>query len=116
MSAKITIGAEVIDLTTLPAAPLIVPVALTSPTPPPITVPTLNLTAADLPPVFLPLFSIGNTANGISCFNIYSAFVTQLNADFAAATPASVAGIDAHGTYNRATNTFTANTINVVLD
>jgi hypothetical protein len=79
-------------------------------------VPTVNLTAADLPPVFLPLFSIGNTANGVSCFNTFSTFVSQLKTDFAAATPSSMAAFIAHGTYDRATNTFTANAINVVLD
>ncbi len=115
-SAQITIGAEVIDVTTLPASPMIVPVVPATPAPPPIKVPTANLTAADLPPVFLPLFSYGNNANGVSCFNTFSSFVTGLNTAFAAATPASIAAVTAHGTYNRATNTFSADAINVVLD
>jgi hypothetical protein len=114
-SAQITVGAEVIDVTKLPASPTIVGAPFT-PAPPPIKVPTVNLTAADLPPVFLPLFSIGNTANGVSCFNTFSTFVSQLKTDFAAATPSSMAAFTAHGTYDRATNTFTANAINVVLD
>ncbi len=116
VSAQINIGAEVIDLTTLPAGtPTFVPQSVPKP-PPPITVATTNITEAQLPPVFLPLFSFGSTTAGVQCFNTFSTFVTQLNAAFAAATPASIAAIDARGTYNRATNTFTADTVNVVLD
>jgi hypothetical protein len=111
VSAQIRIGDEIVDLTTLPATPLIVPQIVPAP-PLPNTVAT---TTPTLPPAFLPLFSFGSTANGISCFNTFSAFVTQLNAAFAAATPASMSAIDARGTYNRATNTFTAAAINVVL-
>jgi len=112
VSAQIHIGAETIDLTTLPASPTIVPVSV--PTPPlPNTVAT---TTPTLPPVFLPLFSVGSNATSISCFNTFATFVSTLNAAFTAATPASVYSATARGTYNRATNQFTAAVINVVLD
>jgi hypothetical protein len=115
VSAQINIGAEVIDVTTLPAGtPTIVPQIVPTP-PPPIKVATTNITEAQLPPVFLPLFSVGSTANGISCFNTFSSFVSTLQTDFAAATPSVVVALDARGTYNRATNTFTAAAVNVVL-
>ena len=113
-SAQIHVGAEVIDLSSLPATPQIMPQIVPAP-PAPITVPSLTLTPAQLPPTFLPLFSLGSSANGISCYNLFNKFVFFLNQQFAAAPPASVAAITAHGTYNRATNTFTAATINVVL-
>jgi hypothetical protein len=115
VSAQITIGAEVIDLTTLPAGtPMIVPQIVPTP-PPPIKVATANITEAQLPPVFLPLFSVGSTANGISCFNSFTVFTSTLMKDFTAATPSAMVALDARGTYNRATNTFTAAAVNVVL-
>jgi hypothetical protein len=116
ISAQINVGAESIDLATLPATPLIVPVAVTTPVPPPIKVATPGLTAADLPPTFLPLFCVGSSVAGISCFNTFSQYVTTLNGDFAAATPASVYAITARGTYDRAGNTFTASALDVVVD
>jgi hypothetical protein len=115
LSAQIHIGAEVIDLTTLPASPTVVPQSVPAP-PAPITVATYNLTAADLPPVFLPLFSFGEPTASISCFNTFSTFVTQLSAAFTVATPASVLSVTARGTYSRANNSLTAAAINVVLD
>jgi hypothetical protein len=114
-SAQINIGSEVIDLTTLPAGtPLIVPQSV-PPAPPPIMVPTENITEAQLPPVFLPLFSVGSSANGINCYNTFGTFVSTLITDFSGATPQAMFGLTARGTYNRATNTFTAAAINVVL-
>jgi hypothetical protein len=113
VSAQINIGSEVIDLTTLPAGtPVIVPQLVPTP-PPPIKVPTTGLTAADLPPVFLPLFSVGSTANGIYCFNSFQSFTSNLQNIFSSATPAALFSLDARGTYNRANNTFTAAAINV---
>ena len=111
-SAQIQIGAEIIDLTTLPASPTIVPVVVPAP-PLPNTVAT---TTPTLPPVFLPLFSFGSSATSISCFNTFATFVSTLNTAFAAAAPASVYSVTARGTYDRATNQFTAAVINVVLD
>jgi hypothetical protein len=61
----------------------------------------------------MPLFSVGNSTIGISSFNVSSSFVTQVNTTFATPTPAT--RFTAVGLYNRATNTFSASTINVVL-
>jgi hypothetical protein len=114
ISAVIRIGAEDIDVTTLPATPTIVPVIVPAP-PLPIKVATSGLTAADLPPTFLPLFCVGTAANGISCYNTFATFVSTLNTDFTAASPSAMVLFDARGSYNRATNTFTAEAIDVVL-
>jgi len=114
-SAEIHIGAEVIDLTTLPATPQIVPLLVPAP-PMPIKVATLNLPASAAPAAFLPLFSYGSSAAGIYCFNTFSQFVGLLNSGFTDAPPVSVLAVTARGTYNRATNTFTATALNVVFD
>jgi hypothetical protein len=86
-------------------SPLIVPQV-----PPPAT--------AGLPAVFLPLFAIGGptpaTTNttGITVYNTFSTFVTQLPTSIVAATPAL--HFVATGVYNRGSNTFTASSIDVV--
>jgi hypothetical protein len=99
-SGVIRIGEESIDMTTLAATPNIVSVA---PIPPP---------SPGLPAVLLPMFSIGNTVLGMSSFNTLAAYVTQVNTTLAT-VPALK--FTAGGVYNRATNIFTASTINVVL-
>jgi hypothetical protein len=105
-SGQILIGAESIDITTLGATPQIVPEP--APAPP-----------AGLPPVFAPLFSVGPggtavaTVTPILSFNGFVSFVNQLNATFADNTPAT--RFVARGLYDRASNTFTATRINVVL-
>jgi hypothetical protein len=105
-AGQILIGAESIDITTLSATPQIVP----EPAPPP---------PAGLPPVFAPLFAVGPggtavaTVTPILSFNGFDAFVTQLNTTFGAPTPATK--FVARGFYDRASNTFTATRINVVL-
>jgi hypothetical protein len=115
VSAQIFIGAEMIDLTTLPAGtPTIVPVSVPTP-PPPIKVPTTNIAENQLPPVFLPLFCVGSSAAGIACYNTFSAFTSALMSDFTGATPQAMFTASARGTYNRATNTFTAAAVNIVL-
>jgi hypothetical protein len=103
-AAVIRIGSESIDLTA-PATvtPLIVPQA-----PPAAT--------AGLPPVFLPLFSIGgltaaNTTT-IAVYNTFATFVTKLPTAIVAATPAL--HFVATGLYNRGNNTFTASRIDLV--
>jgi hypothetical protein len=96
----IRIGQESIDITTLAATPSIVSAA---PIPPP---------SPGLSALLLPLFSVGNTVAGISSFNTLAAYVTQLNTTLAT-VPALK--FTAGGVYNRATNIFTATTINVVL-
>jgi hypothetical protein len=103
----IRIGSESIDLKSLAASPLIVPQV-----PPPVTPAT-----AGLPPVFLPSFAIGGptaTANttGITVYNTFSTFVTQLPTSIVAATPAL--HFVATGVYNRSSNTFTASSVDVV--
>jgi sulfur transfer complex TusBCD TusB component (DsrH family) len=99
----IRIGSESIALNALPETPRIVPQATPAATP-------------GLPAVFLPLFSIGNLSAAdtttITEFNVFSDFVTQLPKSLVAATPAL--HLVATGTYNRAGNTFTASSIDVV--
>jgi hypothetical protein len=104
-SGNLQIGAQNIDITTLAATPMIVPQA--APPPP-----------AGLPPVFQPIFSVGpgataaGTASGILSFNGFGTFVTQLTTTFATK---SATKFVANGRYDRAGNTFTASSINVVL-
>jgi hypothetical protein len=109
-SGQLRIGAETIDITTLPATP-----AMT-------IVPAAAVPAANGLPLFVPLFSVGPganaaataaTTNPISAFNSFGAFVTQLNKTFA--TPTSATQFVARGLYNRASNIFTASSIDVVL-
>jgi hypothetical protein len=99
-SGEIRIGAEVIDITTLGATPQVIPQPLPAP-------------VAGLPPIFLPVFSLGNPVGGVFSFNGYAEYVTRLNATFA--TPLPTFKFTASGVYNRATNIFTASTINVIL-
>ena len=114
-SGEIRIGSESVDLKSLPATPLIVP----APTP---------AGTAGVPDVFLPLFAVGNpvtsaatvdaggtttATTAIGLFNTYATYVTQLGSSITAASPAL--RFEATGLYNRASNTFTASSINVVL-
>jgi hypothetical protein len=105
-SGQLRIGAETVDITTLSASPTIVP-AVASPDP------TTGL------PLFSPVFSVGPGAitetviNPIQSFNGFANFVTQLNTTFATPTPTTK--FVARGFYNRAANTFTASSIDVVL-
>ncbi len=105
-SGQLRIGAETIDVTTLSATPNIVP-AVAAPDP------TSGL------PLFMPRFSVGAgaiseaTTSPIASFNTFAAFVTQLNTTFATPTPATQ--FVARGMYDRASNTFTASSIDVVL-
>jgi hypothetical protein len=86
-------------MTTLPASPQIVPAAATND-------PTSGL------PLFRPVFSVGNNLVGIESFNTLTPLEAQATTLFAA-TPALK--FLARGSYDRATNTFTASRINVVL-
>jgi hypothetical protein len=101
---QMRVGAETIDLKTLSASPSIVPAAAAP--------------AANGLPLFSPVFSVGagaTTVAGtpISSFNGFAAFVTQLNTTFATPTPATK--VVARGLFTRASNTFTASSIDVVL-
>ncbi len=113
--AVIRVGAEVINLTAQSASPTIVPalpIAATS-------------TAPGLPPVFMPVFSLGAggiasiATNPILEFNSFSEFVTALGANIqptAPATPFNTLKFIAVGLYDRSTNVFTASKIDVVLN
>ena len=124
-SAILRIGPENVALSTLAATPTIVPV----PSPP--TGNPADGGAAGLPAIFLPQFSVGNpvTSSAITTtapsaatttqttslyvYNTFASFVTQVNTLMTAADPALQ--FEATGFYNRATNTFNATSINVVL-
>jgi hypothetical protein len=104
-SGQLRIGAETIDITTLSATPNIVPA---------VAVPAATTGL----PLFNPRFSVGpgaiaeNSTNPITSFITLAAWVTQINADLAT-TPATQ--FVARGMYDRASNTFTASSIDVVL-
>ncbi|HEY2779889.1 MAG TPA: hypothetical protein VGI90_03890 [Steroidobacteraceae bacterium] len=104
-SGQLRVGAETIDITTLPASPTIVPAAA--------------VPAANGLPLMTPLFSIGAGAvseaagNPILSFNGFGPFVTQATTTLATPTPATK--FVARGLYDRASNTFTASMIDVVL-
>jgi hypothetical protein len=123
-SAIIRIGAESIDLSTLPATPTIVPV------PSPATGTSGVAGTAGLQAVFLPLYSVGNplTASAttttvpaatttqttaIDSFNTFPGFAIRVDQLMTASNPAL--HFQASGFYNRVTNTFNATTVNLVL-
>jgi hypothetical protein len=105
-SGQLRVGAETVDITTLSASPNIVP-GVAAPDP------TSGL------PLYNPRFSVGPGAQSeasstpIASFNTFAAFATQLDTTFAVPTPATQ--LVARGTYDRASNTFTASSIDVVL-
>lgn len=101
---QMRVGAEIIDLKTLSASPSIVPAAAAP--------------AANGLPLFSPVFTVGagstsSVPTTVSSFNGFAAFVTQLNTTFATPTPAT--RVVARGIFDRASNTFTASSIDVVL-
>jgi len=59
-------------------------------------------------------FAIGNATNGISVFSTPSAFVSDLTSTVTGSTP--VFKVVAIGSYNAATNTFTASRVDVALE
>ncbi len=113
-SAVIRIGSESIDMTKLAASPQIIATAA-----PPVVTQTASgqgSTPQTLPPVFLPDYSFGNpfavAPLGINVYSAFSTFASNL-ATAVAATPALQ--LEARGTYNSASNTFTAISVSVVL-
>lgn len=94
-SATIVIGGEVIDLHSLPASPQVVP------------------TATPVSTTYSPAFSLGNAANGISTYSSFSSYAGAVTSGVT--TSAEAMSLEARGTYDRATNTFTADTVNLVL-
>ena len=97
-SAVLRFGAASIDMHTLTASPEVVPQTATPPA------------AAGLPSIFIPLFGTGNTATAVNVVSTWAAFETSLGN----LASAPVLRMDARGTYNPATNTFSAATINFV--
>ncbi len=114
-SANIRIGPEVIDVTTLPASPTIIPTAtpasLTQNTNTPGSIPVV------VPPVFLPVYSFGDPAavapGGINVYNVFSSFAAAVQAALPSA--AAVSQLVVRGTYDRASNTFYAIGVDLVL-
>jgi hypothetical protein len=104
-SAIIRVGPESIALASLPVSPVF-------------TVVPQAAIASSLPGVFLftPRFSYGDPTAvapaGIHVFSAFGTFASDLTAALAT-TPALV--LEAHGTYNRATNIFSASSVDVVL-
>jgi len=113
-SAVIRIGSESIDLKSLPASPQIIPTVAPAPTT--ATASATGSVPVSLPPVFLPSYAFGDPTaaapGGISVYSTFDTFATSLTAALPT-TPALQ--LVASGTYNRATNTFYANSIDVVL-
>jgi len=124
-SAIIRIGPETIDLSSLAATPQIIPV-------PPMATGKPGLAGtAGLPAIFLPLFAIGNpvtsaattttaptsatstATTSIHEYNTFSTFVAEAPTLINSDNPALQ--LEATGFFNRATNTFNAASINVVL-
>jgi hypothetical protein len=109
------IGAETIDLATLPASPTIIPAV--APAPVTATAAGTGSVPQVLPPIFLPEYSYGDPttvapAVGISVFSVFDTFASGLTTALAS-KPALE--LEARGTYDRATNTFYAISVNVVL-
>jgi hypothetical protein len=104
-TAVIRVGPESIALTSLPASPAF-------------TVVPQAAIASSVPGVFIftPRFSYGDPTAvapaGIHVFSAFGTFATDLTTALAT-TPALQ--LEAHGTYNRATNTFSASSVDVVL-
>jgi hypothetical protein len=123
-SGIIRIGAESLELASLPATPTIVPV------PSPTTGTPGVAGTPGLQAVFLPLFTVGNpltssatttttpaatstATTALEPFNDFQDFAARVGQLMVAANPAL--HLQASGFYNRATNTFNATTVNLVL-
>jgi hypothetical protein len=107
LTAVIRIGPESIDLKSLPASPVVVPVPATATT-----------------ATFVPNYAFGNPTTSsttptvtstttITQVSNFSDFVYLLVREMNATNPAQQ--FEARGVYNRTTNTFTASSINLVL-
>jgi hypothetical protein len=102
---QMRVGGEVVDLKGLSASPTIVP--------------AVAVPAANGLPLFSPIFSFGpgaiseSATASIQSYNGFATFVTKLTTALATPTPATQ--VVARGLFNRASNTFTASSIDVVL-
>ncbi len=114
VSGLIRIGPESIDLKSLPASPQIVPTAAPALVTTTLTVP--GSIPVTVPPVFLPLYSYGDPTavapGGVYVFSVFSTFATNLTE---ALPTVAALQFEARGAYDRATNTFYAISVNVVL-
>jgi hypothetical protein len=108
-TAQILIGGETIALTSLPASPQIVPTTspMTSTFSPQYTVG--NPTTSSI----FPTSTVAVSATAINCFALFFSFADEVNRTMNSANPALQ--MQARGVYNRATNTFIATTVNLVL-
>ncbi|MEA3107373.1 MAG: hypothetical protein QOI88_1978 [Gammaproteobacteria bacterium] len=108
-SAVIRVGPESIALASLPAVTVVPQAGIAS--------------SAGLPALFTPRFSFGDPTGiaaagcvtacpGIKVFSAFGTFATDLTAALATT---SALQLEARGTYNRATNTFSASSVDVVL-
>jgi hypothetical protein len=108
-SAVIRVGPESIALASLPAVTVVPQAGIAS--------------SPGLPALFTPRFSFGDPTGvaaagcvtacpGIRVFSAFGTFATDLTAALATA---SALQLEARGTYNRATNTFSASSVDVVL-
>jgi hypothetical protein len=113
-SAVIRLGSQSIDLVALGASPQIV--AAVAPAPVKATASGTGSIEQTLPPVVLPEFSYGDplavAPAGIYVYSVFGTFGTNLTT---ALKTASALHLVAKGTYNQATNTFNANSVDVVL-
>ena len=114
-SGVIRIGPESIALKSLAQSPNIVPTA--APAPVTANAGSSGSVTVTLPPLYLPSYSFGTPAtaapnNVVSVFSAFGTFATQLTTALAA-KPALQ--LEARGTFNRASNTFNAISVNVVL-
>jgi hypothetical protein len=101
-SAVIRVGPESIALASLPALTVVPQAGIAS--------------SPGLPALFTPRFSYGDPTAvapaGIKVFSAFGTFATDLTAALATT---SALQLEARGTYNRATNTFSASSVDVVL-
>ncbi len=105
-SATLQVGARQATLASLPASPQIVPT----------TTPVALTTAPVFAPHFaysVPVTTSGVTTTNVSVFNAFASFVGAFSGAVTTATP--VLQVTASGYYNPVTNTFTANTVSIVL-
>jgi hypothetical protein len=98
-SAVISVGPEQIPLDTLAASPTIEPT----------TTPAATTGAF---PSFLPAFALGTSAAGITVHNDFASFVSALGT--AVASASKVTYLEARGTFDRATNVFVADSIDLI--
>jgi hypothetical protein len=105
-SAVIRIGPETIDLASLPASPLVVPTVL------PVTSTFAPQYTVGVPATATTTSTVTSTTS-LNVYNTFADFVAKVNATLTTTSPALQ--LEAHGIFNRATNTFTATSINLVL-